>query len=91
MGWGKDGSLWFASEMKALIADCSKIEVLTFILFFIFVFTECYLHYLHHLQWFPPGFYYTKEKGLQPYYKPLYHNLDVRDNVSLFKETTLIS
>jgi asparagine synthetase B (glutamine-hydrolysing) len=53
MGWGKDGSLWFASEMKALIADCTKI------------------------QWFPPGFYYTKEKGFQPYYKPLYHNLDV--------------
>jgi asparagine synthase (glutamine-hydrolysing) len=52
MGWGRDGSLWFASEMKALIADCPKIES------------------------FPPGFYYTKEKGLQPYYKPLYHNLD---------------
>ena len=26
MGWGADGSVWFASEMKALVNDCKKIE-----------------------------------------------------------------
>eukprot|EP00802_Teleaulax_amphioxeia_P000911 Tamp_00912.p1 GENE.Tamp_00912~~Tamp_00912.p1 ORF type:complete len:630 (+),score=163.58 Tamp_00912:330-2219(+) len=26
MGWGADGSVWFASEMKALVHDCKKIE-----------------------------------------------------------------
>jgi asparagine synthase (glutamine-hydrolysing) len=25
MGWGSDGSVWFASEMKTLIHDCKKI------------------------------------------------------------------
>ena len=25
-GWAKDGSVWFASEMKALNEDCEKIE-----------------------------------------------------------------
>jgi len=27
IGYGADGSIWFASEMKALIDDCEKIEV----------------------------------------------------------------
>jgi asparagine synthase (glutamine-hydrolysing) len=46
MGWGSDGSIWFSSEMKALISDCVKIEV------------------------FPPGSYYTPEKGMQQYWHP---------------------
>ena len=25
MGWGADGSVWFASEMKTLVHDCKKI------------------------------------------------------------------
>jgi hypothetical protein len=27
LGHGKDGSVWFASEMKALIEDCERIEI----------------------------------------------------------------
>jgi len=26
VGWGRDGSLWFASEMKALVNDCERFE-----------------------------------------------------------------
>jgi asparagine synthase (glutamine-hydrolysing) len=26
MGWGRDGSLWFASEMKALTQDCERFQ-----------------------------------------------------------------
>ena len=26
MGWGADGSVWFASEMKCLVTECKKIE-----------------------------------------------------------------
>lgn len=26
IGWGRDGSVWFASEMKALIEDCERFE-----------------------------------------------------------------
>ncbi len=25
-GWGKDGSVWFSSEMKAINEDCEKVE-----------------------------------------------------------------
>jgi asparagine synthetase B (glutamine-hydrolysing) len=26
MGWGRDGSVWFASEMKALTAECDQFQ-----------------------------------------------------------------
>jgi len=26
IGWGRDGSIWFASEMKALVEDCERFE-----------------------------------------------------------------
>ena len=26
IGWGADGSVWFASEMKCLLSDCSRVE-----------------------------------------------------------------
>lgn len=26
-GWGADGSVWFASEMKALKDDCERFEI----------------------------------------------------------------
>ena len=28
IGWHDDGTIWFASEMKALVDDCAKVEVL---------------------------------------------------------------
>ncbi|HVJ26356.1 MAG TPA: asparagine synthase B [Vicinamibacterales bacterium] len=28
VGWHTDGTIWFASEMKALVDDCSRVEVL---------------------------------------------------------------
>ena len=28
VGWHQDGTIWFASEMKALVDDCAKVEVL---------------------------------------------------------------
>eukprot|EP00850_Spirogloea_muscicola_P013740 SM000095S24954 [mRNA] locus=s95:165010:169190:+ [translate_table: standard] len=27
LGWGRDGSVWFASEMKALVDDCERFQV----------------------------------------------------------------
>lgn len=26
VGWGRDGALWFASELKALVEDCERFE-----------------------------------------------------------------
>jgi len=50
IGYHADGSVWFASEMKALKDDCERFEV------------------------FPPGHYYTPEKGMQRYFDPVWWN-----------------
>ena len=26
IGWSKDGAVWFASEMKSLLSECTKVE-----------------------------------------------------------------